>query len=55
MEELQKEMELLNSKLSGDMLKDMDLRDRIHEIEMQLNGVSAHCGLDKEDCENCGS
>lgn len=53
MEELQKELEDLRGQLSGDMMADMVLRDRIHQIEMELNGVSPSCGLDGSECENC--
>ena len=55
MEDLKKELEDLKAQLSGDMMADMVLRDRIHQIEMELNGVSASCGLDGSECENCGS
>jgi len=55
MDELRKELKMLNESLSGDMMSDMVLRDRIHEIEMELNGVIPSCGLDDGECENCGS
>jgi hypothetical protein len=29
----------LESKLSGDMFKDMDIREEIHQLKMKLNGV----------------
>ena len=53
MEDLERELQNLNDRLSGDMMADMELRDRIHEIEMELNGVSPSCGLDGSECENC--
>jgi len=55
MEELENELKRLNEQLSGNMMSDMILRDRIHEIEMELNGVSPSCGLGDGECENCGS
>lgn len=53
MEELEKELQKLNDQLSGNMMADMVLRDRIHQIEMELNGVNPSCGLDGSECENC--
>jgi len=55
MEELENELKRLNEQLSGDMEFDMILRDHIHQIEMELNGISPVCGLDDGECENCGS
>jgi hypothetical protein len=49
------EEEILNLKstLTGDMFQDMDTRDRIHNLEMQLKGVKP---MDSHfDCIGCGS
>jgi hypothetical protein len=49
------EDEILNLKstLTGDMFQDMDTRDRIHNLEMQLKGVKP---MDSHfDCIGCGS
>ncbi len=43
----------LKEKLTGDMFADMDIRDEIHNLEMQLKGVKP---LDSHfDCIGCGS
>ena len=48
-------LETLNSMLTGNLLLDMDIRERIHEIKMKENNASKSCSLDSENCENCGS
>ena len=43
----------LRGKLTGDMFADMDTRDEIHNLEMQLKGVKP---MDSHfDCIGCGS
>jgi hypothetical protein len=43
----------LREKLTGDMFADMETRDEIHNLEMQLKGVKP---LDSHfDCVGCGS
>lgn len=43
----------LNSQLTGDMFADMEVRDQIHNLEMQLKGVKP---MDSHfDCIGCGS
>jgi hypothetical protein len=43
----------LKSQLSGDMFADMEIRDQIHNLEMQLKGVKP---VDSHfDCIGCGS
>jgi hypothetical protein len=43
----------LKSQLSGDMFADMEIRDQIHNLEMQLKGVKP---IDSHfDCFGCGS
>lgn len=49
------EEEILNLKstLTGDMFQDMETRDRMHNLEMQLKGVKP---MDSYfDCIGCGS
>lgn len=52
-EELEKEIEVLNAQLTGDMFKDMEIRDKIHNLKMKLNGTKP---MDTQiDCIGCGS
>ncbi|WP_420385483.1 hypothetical protein [Roseivirga sp.] len=52
-EELQKQIDDLNSQLTGDMFTDMDIKDQIHNLKMKLNGVKP---MDSHfDCVGCGS
>ncbi|MFT5858474.1 MAG: hypothetical protein ACI865_000562 [Flavobacteriaceae bacterium] len=51
--ELTKEIENLRGQLTGDMFQDMDLKDKIHNLEMQLKGVKP---TDSHfDCVGCGA
>ena len=52
-EEIQNEIIELNLQLTGDLFADMDLKDKIHNLEMKMNGVKpsdSHI-----DCVGCGS
>jgi hypothetical protein len=50
---IEEEIQNLKSALTGDMFQDMDTRDRIHNLEMQLKGVKP---MDSHfDCIGCGS
>ena len=52
-EELTAELEQLKSQLTGDMFQDMDIKDKIHNLEMKINGVKP---VDSHfDCIGCGS
>jgi len=52
-EQLSQEIQSLNSQLTGDMFKDMDIKDQIHNLTMKLNGVKP---LDSSfECVGCGS
>lgn len=52
-ERLIKKKELLESQLSGDMFQDMEIKDKIHNIDMKLNGTKP---TDSHfDCVGCGS
>ena len=50
---IEEEIRKLESQLTGDMFQDMDIKDRIHNLQMQLDGVKpedTHI-----DCIGCGS
>ena len=50
---LEEAIAALKEKLTGDMFADMDTRDEIHNLEMQLKGVKP---LDSHfACVGCGS
>lgn len=47
------EIERLEGSLTGDMFQDMEIRDQIHNLKMQLKGVKP---MDSHfDCIGCGS
>ena len=39
MNDIIKEIEELKNQLKGDMLTDMEIKDKIHNLEMKLNGT----------------
>ena len=52
-EDLEKQLVDLNAKLTGNMMEDMEIKDKIHNIQMILNGTKptdSHI-----DCIGCGS
>jgi hypothetical protein len=50
---IEQEIENLKSNLKGDMLQDMEARDRIYNLEMQLKGVKP---IESQfECFGCGS
>ncbi|WP_170134454.1 hypothetical protein [Echinicola strongylocentroti] len=50
---LTEEIEKLQGSLTGDMFQDMEIRDQIHNLEMQLKGTKP---IDSHfDCIGCGS
>ncbi len=52
-EEILAEIEALKNQLTGDMFQDMDIKDKIHNLEMKVNGVKP---MDTHiDCVGCGS
>tara|TARA_R100001594_G_scaffold78476_1_gene113065 strand:+ start:447 stop:614 length:168 start_codon:yes stop_codon:yes gene_type:complete len=52
-EVIKQEIDLLKKKLTGDMLKDMEVRGMIHNLEMKLNGIKP---TDSHfECIGCGS
>jgi len=52
-DEIKKEIEDLKNKLIGDMLTDMEIKDKIHNLEMKLNGTKPE--NTEIDCIGCGS
>lgn len=36
---INKEIKKLENKLTGDMFKDMEVREKIHQLKMKLNNV----------------
>lgn len=51
--ELEVQLAELEGKLTGDMFKDMDIRDQIHNLKMKLSGTKP---INSEiDCVGCGS
>ncbi len=51
--DLAQEIEVLKTQLTGDMFQDMELKDKIHNLEMQLKGVKP---TDSHfDCIGCGA
>ena len=52
-EELAKEIAELKESLSGNMMEDMEIRDKIHNLEMKIEGTKP---IDTRiDCIGCGS
>jgi predicted nuclease with TOPRIM domain len=50
---LKQQIEELKGKLTGNMMEDMEIRDKIHNLEMKVNGVKP---TDSHfDCIGCGS
>jgi len=50
---LEDRIEELKGQLTGDMFQDMELKDKIHNLEMELKGVKP---TDSHfDCVGCGS
>ena len=44
----------LESKLTGNLINDMEIKDEIHQLNMELNNVSPSCSME-EGCLTCGS
>ena len=50
---IEEQIKALESQLTGDMFADMDLKDQIHNLQMQVQGVKP---MDSHiDCIGCGS
>lgn len=53
LEEVQSEITSLESQLTGDMFNDMEIKDKIHNLKMKLNGTRP---MNSEiECVGCGS
>lgn len=53
MQEIENQIKDLESKLTGDMFADMEIRDKIHNLKMQLSGTKPiHQSI---ECVGCGS
>lgn len=52
-EDLQNQIDDLKSRLTGNMMEDMEIRDQIHNIEMKIKGVKPEDS--HFDCIGCGS
>ena len=48
-----KEVDELKKQLTGDMFEDMEIKDKIHNLEMKINGTKP--GDSHFDCFGCGS
>jgi hypothetical protein len=53
MKSKQEQIEELKSQLTGNMMQDMDIKDKIHNLQMQIDGVKPEDS--HFDCEGCGS
>ena len=53
MDDIVKEIEELKKQLKGYMLSDMEIKDKIHNLEMKLNGTKPE--NTEIDCIGCGS
>lgn len=51
--EWQQEVDALKASLTGDLFQDMEARDKIHNLEMKINGVKP--GSSEFECVGCGS
>lgn len=52
-ETLEQQITALEAQLTGDMFQDMEIRDKIHNLKMKLNGTKP---MDSSiDCIGCGS
>ena len=47
------QIDQLKQKLTGDMFKDMDTKEAIHKLEMELKGVKPESS--NFECFGCGS
>ena len=50
---IEKQIKELEESLTGDMFLDMDVKDKIHNLNMQLSGVKPENS--EIDCIGCGS
>ena len=53
MDKINKEIQELKSQLIGDMLTDMEIKDKIHNLQMKLNRTKPE--NTEIDCIGCGA
>ena len=53
LDKLKQEIEELKSKLTGNWMDDRETRDKLHNLEMKVNGVKPEDS--HFDCIGCGS
>ena len=52
-QEIEQKIAALDAQLTGDMFKDMEIRDKIHNLKMKLTGTRP---MDSQiECVGCGS
>lgn len=54
MSNIQERIKELESRLTGNFMEDMDIKNEIHELKMQENNVTPVCSME-EGCLTCGS
>ena len=53
LQSLEAEVQALESQLTGDMFADMEIKDKIHNLKMKINGTRP---MNSEiECVGCGS
>ncbi len=52
-QEIQQQIDTLKASLTGNFMDDMEVRDKIHNLEMKLNGVRPMSS--EIECVGCGS
>lgn len=52
-QELEKQVQSLKEQLTGDMFTDMEIKDKIHNLEMQIKGIRPMDSM--VECVGCGS
>ena len=50
---LEQEIETLSAQQTGDMFKDMEIRDKIHNLTLKLKGIRP--ASSEIECVGCGS
>jgi hypothetical protein len=50
---MKKQIEELEKQLTGNMLKDMEIRDKIHKLQMKIKGIRPEDS--HFECVGCGS
>ena len=53
MRDYKSEIQKLQQQLTGDMMKDMEIKDKIHNLKMESEGIKPQNS--EIDCVGCGS